>query len=222
MPPGFLFDAAPGIVYTLIKGIQRQPDGPAAVRRDKERDGVMSAFTHKTLLITGGTGSFGNAVLDRFLQTDIGEIRIFSRDEKKPGRHAARISAEGSGGGVQAEILYRGCAVAGFAAGGHARGGFRLSRRGAQASALLRIFPHGGGAHQRGGDGQCADRRYRSRGAAHRLPVHGQGGVSHQRHGHFQGADGEGDPGKGAKHPGGADHHLLHPVRQRDVQPRAA
>lgn len=40
-------------------------------------------FTHKTLLITGGTGSFGNAVLNRFLQTDIGEIRIFSRDEKK-------------------------------------------------------------------------------------------------------------------------------------------
>lgn len=37
----------------------------------------------KTLLITGGTGSFGNAVLDRFLATDIGEIRIFSRDEKK-------------------------------------------------------------------------------------------------------------------------------------------
>ena len=40
-------------------------------------------FTGKTLLITGGTGSFGNAVLERFLKTDIGEIRIFSRDEKK-------------------------------------------------------------------------------------------------------------------------------------------
>lgn len=40
-------------------------------------------FTNKTLLITGGTGSFGNAVLDRFLMSDIGEIRIFSRDEKK-------------------------------------------------------------------------------------------------------------------------------------------
>jgi len=40
-------------------------------------------FKDKTLLITGGTGSFGNAVLDRFLNTDIGEIRIFSRDEKK-------------------------------------------------------------------------------------------------------------------------------------------
>ena len=42
-----------------------------------------SIFCGKTLLITGGTGSFGNAVLNRFLQTDIGEIRIFSRDEKK-------------------------------------------------------------------------------------------------------------------------------------------
>lgn len=40
-------------------------------------------FKNKTLLITGGTGSFGNAVLDRFLDTDIKEIRIFSRDEKK-------------------------------------------------------------------------------------------------------------------------------------------
>lgn len=43
----------------------------------------MGLFTGKTLLITGGTGSFGNAVLNRFLRTDIGEIRIFSRDEKK-------------------------------------------------------------------------------------------------------------------------------------------
>lgn len=43
----------------------------------------MSLFENKTLMITGGTGSFGNAVLNRFLRTDIGEIRIFSRDEKK-------------------------------------------------------------------------------------------------------------------------------------------
>ena len=43
----------------------------------------MGIFKDKTLLITGGTGSFGNAVLNRFLKTDIGEIRIFSRDEKK-------------------------------------------------------------------------------------------------------------------------------------------
>ncbi|MBQ8572719.1 MAG: polysaccharide biosynthesis protein [Ruminococcus sp.] len=43
----------------------------------------MSAFSNKVLLITGGTGSFGNAVLNRFLDTDIKEIRVFSRDEKK-------------------------------------------------------------------------------------------------------------------------------------------
>ena len=43
----------------------------------------MSLFENKTLLITGGTGSFGNAVLNRFLKTDIKEIRVFSRDEKK-------------------------------------------------------------------------------------------------------------------------------------------
>lgn len=47
-------------------------------------------FKNKTLLITGGTGSFGNAVLSRFLNSDIGEIRIFSRDEKK--QHDMRVA----------------------------------------------------------------------------------------------------------------------------------
>ncbi len=53
----------------------------------------MSLFTRQTLLITGGTGSFGNAVLNRFLCTDIAEIRIFSRDEKKQDdmRHAFQM-----------------------------------------------------------------------------------------------------------------------------------
>lgn len=43
----------------------------------------MSTFNGATLMITGGTGSFGNTVLKHFLASDIGEIRIFSRDEKK-------------------------------------------------------------------------------------------------------------------------------------------
>ena len=51
--------------------------------------GSKLMFTHRTLLITGGTGTFGNAVLHRFLQTDIAEIRIFSRDEKK--QHDMRL-----------------------------------------------------------------------------------------------------------------------------------
>lgn len=49
-------------------------------------------FTNKTLLITGGTGSFGNAVLTKFLNTDIKEIRIFSRDEKK--QHDMRVDLQ--------------------------------------------------------------------------------------------------------------------------------
>lgn len=55
---------------------------------------AASIFNGKTLLITGGTGSFGNAVLNRFLDTDIGEIRIFSRDEKKQDemRHDYQLS----------------------------------------------------------------------------------------------------------------------------------
>jgi len=51
---------------------------------------TASTFKDKTLLITGGTGTFGNAVLRRFLETDIGEIRIFSRDEKK--QHDMRLA----------------------------------------------------------------------------------------------------------------------------------
>ena len=51
--------------------------------RERNHLSMNHIFTEKTLLITGGTGSFGNAVLNRFLRTDIGEIRIFSRDEKK-------------------------------------------------------------------------------------------------------------------------------------------
>jgi UDP-N-acetylglucosamine 4,6-dehydratase len=49
----------------------------------KMKRGDSALFKDKTLMITGGTGSFGNAVLDRFIDTDVKEIRIFSRDEKK-------------------------------------------------------------------------------------------------------------------------------------------
>ena len=54
----------------------------------------MTQFADKVLLITGGTGSFGNAVLDRFLATDVAEIRILSRDEKKQDdmRHAFQLA----------------------------------------------------------------------------------------------------------------------------------
>ena len=54
---------------------------------------MLQFFNGKVLLITGGTGSFGNAVLRRFLNTDIGEIRIFSRDEKKQDEQRKRFNS---------------------------------------------------------------------------------------------------------------------------------
>lgn len=54
----------------------------------------MTPFAGKTLLITGGTGSFGNTVLNTFLNTDIGEIRIFSRDEKKQDDMRKRLQSD--------------------------------------------------------------------------------------------------------------------------------
>ena len=54
----------------------------------------MKGFSGCTLLITGGTGSFGNAVLERFLSSPIREIRIFSRDEEKQHRMRIRYKSE--------------------------------------------------------------------------------------------------------------------------------
>ena len=70
----------------------------------------MSTFTNKTLLITGGTGSFGNAVLGRFLHTDIGEIRIFSRDEKKQDDMRHAFQQKMSEASEKIKFLYLGCA----------------------------------------------------------------------------------------------------------------
>ena len=74
-----------------------------AAGRDEEQDsGAQSAcLTSKTLLITGGTGTFGNAVLTRFLDTDIAEIRVFSRDEKK--QEDMRLAYNNP----EAEVLHR-------------------------------------------------------------------------------------------------------------------
>ncbi len=63
----------------------------------------MTNFDGQILLITGGTGSFGNAVLKRFLDSGLAEIRIFSRDEKKQDDMRKRLPS-------QAEILHRRCA----------------------------------------------------------------------------------------------------------------
>ena len=88
-------------------------------------------FKDKTLLITGGTGSFGHAVLDRFLNSDIGEIRIFSRDEKK--QDDMRKEYQSS----KIKILYRRCARSCKRKKRYARRKLYLSRRGPQTGAFL-------------------------------------------------------------------------------------
>ena len=90
-------------------------------------------FKDKTLLITGGTGSFGHTVLKHFLTTDIGEIRIFSRDEKKQDdmRHELQANYPDYYNKVS-----------------HARCGLCICCCCSEAGSFLRVFPHGGRAHQ--------------------------------------------------------------------------
>lgn len=94
-------------------------------------------FAEKTLLITGGTGSFGNAVLRRFLDTDIKEIRIFSRDEKKQDDMRKKYNNQ--------KIKFYIGDVRDYSSILNASRGvdFFLSCSSSEASAFLRIPPHG-------------------------------------------------------------------------------
>jgi UDP-glucose 4-epimerase len=98
-------------------------------------------FEDKTLLITGGTGSFGNAVLKRFLSTDIREIRVFSRDEKKQDdmRKAFNSTKLKFFVGDVRDVQSLKDAI---------RCGLYLSRSSAQTGAKLRILPAGGSKNQ--------------------------------------------------------------------------
>ena len=182
----------------------------------------MSPFSNATLLITGGTGSFGNTVLKHFLTTDIGQIRIFSRDEKKQDdmRHELQSRyPEHAAGKVKFYI-------------GDVRDiqSVRDAMPGVDyifhAAALKQVpscefFPMEAVADQHHRHRQRAACGHGSGRTARRLPVYGQGGLSHQFHGHFQGHDGACDlcqcpGGRGAGQYG----DLLHPLRQCHVQPR--
>jgi len=109
-------------------------------------------FSRKTLLITGGTGTFGNTVLNRFLQTDIAEIRIFSRDEQQ---HDMQLALRQQ---PSAETHHRRRAPARKPARRHDRRQFCLPRRCAEAGAFLSVLPGGGAAGQRSQRGECNER----------------------------------------------------------------
>ena len=177
------------------------------------------AFGGKTLMITGGTGSFGNTVLKHFLESDVGEIRIFSRDEKKQDDMRHALQARSPEHARKVRFLIGGRARRPERARRHARRRLRLPRGGAQAGALLRVLPHGGGPHQRDRHRQRAPRRDRRGRGQGRVPLHRQGGLPHQRHGQVEGHDGVGHlrqrPQRRRQ-----DHHLLHALRQRHVLAR--
>ena len=183
----------------------------------------MSAFDNATLMITGGTGSFGSTVLKHFLDSDLKEIRIFSRDEKKQDDMRHELQAKHPEHAKKVKFYIGDVRNPQSVQGCHARCGLHLPRRRLQAGALLRVLPHGSRAHQCHGYGQRPPRRHRRRGEARGLPVHGQGGLPHQRHGHLQGHDGARDlrqrprSGRARRHG-----HRLHALRQRHVLPRLA
>lgn len=116
----------------------------------------MSIFKDKTLLITGGTGSFGNAVLRRFLDSDIKEIRIFSRDEKKQDdmRHQLQNPKVKFYIGNVRNKTSVDVAMAG--------GGLCVLGCGLETGSQLRVLSDGSDPYECGRDGECAAFRDRA------------------------------------------------------------
>ena len=162
--------------------------GRRAERRQRynHRPAVHSPmFKDATLLVTGGTGTFGHAVVDRVLTSAIREIRIFSRDEKKQDDMRRKIRQR------EIEILHRRRAQRRRPARRHARRGLCLSCRGIEAGAELRVLSGRGAADQCAGRRKCPERGDRRQRQAGRRAQHRQGRLSDQRHGDLEGDDGE-------------------------------
>ena len=114
----------------------------------------MSAFHNSTLLITGGTGSFGHTVLKHFLETDIGEIRIFSRDEKKQDDMRHELQAQHPEAAKKVKFYIGDVRNPQAVRDAMPGGGLHLPRgRALKQVPSCEFFPHGGCAHQRHGYG---------------------------------------------------------------------
>ena len=146
----------------------------------------MSIFKDKILLITGGTGSFGNAVLRRFLDSDIKEIRIFSRDEKKQDdmrHHLQNPKVKFYIGNVRDRQSVDG-AMMGV--------DYVFSAVRLEAGSQLRVLSVAGCADQCDRYRQCTGIRHSAWCKECSSAFYRQGCLSHQCHGHQQGHDGEG------------------------------
>lgn len=104
-----------------------------------------TAFKDKTLMITGGTGSFGNTVLKHFVNTELAEIRIFSRDEKKQDDMRHRLQESSPELASKVRFFYRRRARCAICARCYARSRLHISCCSPKAGALMRVFSYGGG-----------------------------------------------------------------------------
>lgn len=117
-----------------------------------------TAFKDKTLMITGGTGSFGNTVLKHFMNTDLAEIRIFSRDEKKQDDMRHRLQERSPELASKVRFFIGDVRNAQSVRDAMHGVDYIFHARRPQAGALLRVLPHGGRPHQRHRHGQRAAR----------------------------------------------------------------
>ncbi len=177
-----------------------------------------TTFKDKTLMITGGTGSFGNTVLKHFMNTDLAEIRIFSRDEKKQDDMRHRLQEKSP------ELASK---VRFFIGDVRNAQSVRDAMHGVDyifhAAALKQVpscefFPMEAVRTNVIGTDNVLHAAIEE-GVTRRVPVHRQGRIPHQRHGQVQGHDGvhhlRQRPQRRRPH-----HHLLHALRQRHVLAR--
>ena len=163
-----------------------------------------------TVLVTGGTGSFGSTMVRRLLDTDVAEIRILSRDELK--QHDMRTAIN------DPRLRFYIGDVRDRASVDRAMRGVDLVFH---AAALKQVpscefFPMEAVADQRRRERQRHRVGRRQRSPLRGLPRHRQGGLPGERHGHDQGADGEDGAGLRAQQPAVLDRRLHGALRQRD------
>lgn len=180
---------------------------------------MPTIFANKTLLITGGTGSFGNAVLNRFLKTDIGEIRIFSRDEKK--QDDMRHEFQAKMPDVAEKIKFYIGDVRDLQSVKNAMHGVDYIFH---AAALKQVpscefFPLEAVKTNVLGTDNVLTAAIEA-GVKNVVCLSTDKGLPGERDGYEQGDDGKGHRGEVPHGQPGKDEDLLHALRQRDVQPR--
>ena len=202
--------------FSVRQGVTRIENLADRCCREEDGGGMsldgLDAMRGTTVAITGGTGSFGSTMVGHLLGRNVGKVQIFSRT--RPSRTTCGGGSPTRGSGSSSATS----ATTPASPRPSSASPPRLPRRRSQAGAVVRVLPAAGGEDQHPGQPQRHRGRLGRGGAQRCVPEHRQGGVSDQRHGHVQGADGENRPGFRAQ-PALTDHGVDHPLRQRMYSP---